>query len=135
MSEDQRGALVAILIFLALAVAIAWRFFYRSGPEPKRERVAIIQERIEATAGGSAATLLLVVSNLFVIGDFVASTNILQQNVAINLWIGCNVLFGLGVAVGRRRTYVVLRTPPDDDQRRERPTRPPEAEPAEDRVQ
>lgn len=42
-----------------------------------------------------------------------AANGAIQEAVAGTVWIATNILFTAGAVAGRRRTYLVRRTPPD----------------------
>lgn len=73
------------------------------------EVIATIEEEVRLTAWGAISLILLI---LTVIGSLIISTGattVFQQiEVGVSLISGL-LLFGLGVALGRRRTYRVVR--------------------------
>lgn len=102
---------VGILAVLIVAVVIQQRRHAAREREAARRYTSIakIREEIEFTSAGGLCIALLVVGNIYWIATFAASNTVLQQTVTALLWIGGNVLFGLGAALGRRRTYTVFR--------------------------
>lgn len=104
-------------IFAALAIAAAiWSFglLRRRADRPIRAELAQIIETISATPAGGFCMLMLLLHQVGCFAAFGTSTNVIQEATIACLWIGGNVLWGLGVALGRRRTYVVYRDVPRD---------------------
>ncbi len=74
------------------------------------EVIATIEEEVRLTAWGVISLILLILS---VIGSLMVSagaTTVFQQIEAGVSLISGLLLFGLGVALGRRRTYRVVRS-------------------------
>lgn len=102
------AGIVLLAIFVGGAVWI-WRRMRTPSPNP--DQIAIISERVTYSAGGLFAVLLLALSNAAAIYIWLAAINIVSETALAVLWIGNNVLWGVGVIVGRKRTYHVYRMP------------------------
>lgn len=115
------GAALALLIGLAILGSYLWRKPPAQNwipPTPAASEIARIAEHSEFSAGGGACVVFLV---LFTLGSFVgyySAGNVMQQMLVALNWIGWCILFGAGAVIGRRRTYVVTRNAPADDQTR-----------------
>ena len=107
------AAFIAGIAMLAILVSIAiwiWRRI-RSPTSPDPDQIARISERVTYSAGGFFAMFLLVLSNAAAVYMWLTDMNILPERVFALLWIGSNMLWGIGIIVGRRRTYVVYKMP------------------------
>ncbi|MGB9366480.1 MAG: hypothetical protein WCE79_10745 [Xanthobacteraceae bacterium] len=75
--------------------------------------IARIHEDIQPTAGGSFSVVLLVLFQIGMAFAFLSGAQSAVQEAAVGtVWIAGNILLGLCVAVGRRRTYYVTRREP-----------------------
>jgi hypothetical protein len=103
------GVFIAIVgIWFALGVA-AQKRSERMAALQDRE-LAVIVERVEVTVGGSLCTLLLIVTIIGTIFAYSKATTVFQQiEAGVSLIGGC-ILFGLGTALGRSRTYRIYRS-------------------------
>jgi hypothetical protein len=73
--------------------------------------IARIEERITLTPSGFFFLVILMLHQLASAIYFGAAKTAFQETSAAAIWIGENVLWGLGVALGRRSTYTVYRDP------------------------
>jgi nucleoside permease NupC len=121
MLETYFGAgasdrLIGYAIVLVLAVLIAAALYYQrrrrrdETDELISRELAVITERIDTTAGGAISGLLLTLSVIAALFEYGAATTVFQQITAGVTLIGGMALFGLGVAMGRRRTYTIYRS-------------------------
>ncbi|MHC2578196.1 threonine/homoserine/homoserine lactone efflux protein [Bradyrhizobium diazoefficiens] len=111
---------IAALVVGAVIVYVAAHYFLVTRPRRRRiageeaelaaRELAIIVEDVRLTAGGIVAAVLLVVTILYSFVTYEAATTVFQQIASgVSLIAGC-IVWGLGVALGRRRTYRVLRS-------------------------
>lgn len=112
MDETTTTGIVGTVAVLAGLVVLA--LFWRAREKRKiiiktRDEIARIEEITLATAGGTLAMLLLVLHNAGMLAIFMGTKNAIQEASLGTLWIAGNVLWGIGVIVGRKRTYVVTR--------------------------
>lgn len=89
-----------------------WRQYRPTEPAP----VATMEERITFTAGGIISLLLLILHNIGVLIWLGTARSAVQEAALAAFWIGGNVLWGLGVALGRRRHYRIYRVERDGSQ-------------------
>lgn len=82
--------------------------------ERDTNQIAQIDEIETFTSGGVAALVMLVIFNVFSFAGFMIANGAIQQAVAALIWIGWNVVWGLGAILGRQRSYRVYRTPPTE---------------------
>jgi hypothetical protein len=106
---------IACLIGI-LALVSNWMTSKSDGPseaaalvqfEPDPE--AIIREEIEITGWGWLSRVLLVLAVIVSAVTMADARNILQQIYAGVGFLGSAIVFGLGIALGRKRTYRVYR--------------------------
>jgi putative copper export protein len=86
-----------------------WRRQYEQ--DRKERTIASIEESIAFTGGGVIALVLLILSVALFSFAIIADTSAIRQAAYGTMLIGSVVLFGLFVALGRRRTYTVYRPP------------------------
>jgi hypothetical protein len=77
--------------------------------DPRRTEIARIEEFTEPTAAGTFCFFLLSAHQVGSLLFFITAKSAIQEAAVAAIWIGGNVLWGLGVALGRRRTYIVTR--------------------------
>jgi hypothetical protein len=77
-----------------------------------RVEIAEISERVEATTAGRVATVFLVLNTVVWLLAFILDSSAVRAASYGTMLTGGNVLFGLAVALGRRRTYIVTRENP-----------------------
>lgn len=82
----------------------------------KGDQIAFIVEETKATPVGAICIGLLFMTVLLSLGSYAAAKNIIQQIEAGISLLGGTVLFGLGAALGRRRTYHIMRSNAIDTQ-------------------
>ena len=101
-----------VLIVVALAIAIwAWRRARTPLPELQ---IAVILERIAFSVGGILALLFLLLANAAVLYAWIRGLGGVSETSLALISLGSTVLGGLGVIIGRRRTYKVYRMPSSD---------------------
>jgi hypothetical protein len=76
--------------------------------------VATIQEHTQRTPEGNFCLILLLLNAAITIIAFLAESSAVRQAAYGTMLTGGSVLFGLGVVLGRTRTYIVFRDKPDD---------------------
>ena len=108
-------ALVGIgVVIVIIGLWFAWTTTSRRRNERMatlREReMAVIVERVETTGGGRLCTLLLIFAVIGTVFAYSQATTVFQQIEAGVSFIGGCILFGLGTALGRSRTYRVYRS-------------------------
>lgn len=72
-------------------------------------QIAVITEEVEVTGWGSFCAVLLVLHNIAIFLWLLSAKSAFQETVVAVAWTGGNVLWGLGVALGRRRKMRVYR--------------------------
>jgi hypothetical protein len=85
------------------------------GPEPVSEGplIATVEEQITATTVGTLSVVLLLLNHVGMIFALSAANGAIQEAAIGTVWIATNILLATGAVVGRRRTYLVRRTPPE----------------------
>jgi len=118
MQADTIGATV-LLGGAALVASAFWLLKFARDraaskmPLPAREEMAVIEEEISLTSWGKVSRLCLVLSVLWTFYVFAAAKSLVEQVGASSiLYVGL-LVFGAGMALGRRRTYRVYRTDPE----------------------
>lgn len=101
---------IAALVVLAAAV-YAIRRMRPEKPQMNAE-IARIYEEVLTTGGGTFCMIMLVLHQIGALFSFLKTSSVIQETALAAIWIGGNVLWGLGVALGRRRIYVVTRQAP-----------------------
>jgi hypothetical protein len=100
--------LVLIAIVGIVTTMLRGRNEYRRNGPPLVE-TGYIKEESSLTAGGALSLVALII-NLIVCGLFASAAQTVFQEIEIGVaFLGGNMLWGLGVAVGRRRTYRTYR--------------------------
>ncbi|UGY23555.1 hypothetical protein HU675_0037300 [Bradyrhizobium septentrionale] len=102
------GVLLLIFIAVFVFVAIEPKRGIQAFAPRQRRQTAVIEEQSRLTGGGVICALLLVLSLLGTMGLYVEAKTVFQQIQAGVAMIAAILLFGLGVAVLRRRTYKVF---------------------------
>lgn len=103
------GILLAILVTIAVELRKRSRRAEEFGHWREHNELATIRETIVLTSGGGLALVLMVLHNILIVVTFFTARTVLQETVMLLGWIGGNLLLGLGVALGRRRTYTAYR--------------------------
>ncbi|AVT76598.1 hypothetical protein RPPS3_25350 [Rhodopseudomonas palustris] len=112
----ENESIVAGLVFFAIfvvvpAIVLARReWAYRRQEAQAGQEAAVIIEHVRMTWVGIVSLMLLVLTVIGAIVAYIAARTEFQQVQAGVSLIGSVLLFGLGVALGRRRTYRVLRS-------------------------
>lgn len=112
------GSAVAGVLFIIIVACILFLAVERRDKQLKQdaasykppEPVAVIHERSTPTFAGNICAVLLVLSVFFSARSYLEATTILQQIQATLAMIAGILLFGLGVALMRKRTYRVFET-------------------------
>jgi hypothetical protein len=113
MSGDAFALIGGGLLFLVL-LGLAVREFLRPRAERQGEAIAVIEERVTFTIGGGVALLMLVISIAGAAMWFLAARTVIEQAAVGAVFTANAVIWGVGIVVGRRRTYVVRRAPPGE---------------------
>jgi len=100
---------IALLITVVAGKAIDRRRRKREEELASRE-LAIIVEDVAITAGGRISMAMLVLTIIYAVLVYVAAKTVFQQIEAGVTLIGGSIIWGLGIAVGRVRTYRVYRS-------------------------
>lgn len=79
-------------------------------PPPPPVELARIDETVTLTGAGAFSGVLLVLHNMFMGALFLFGTRSAVQETSLGtIWIAGNVLWGVCMLMGRKRTYRVLR--------------------------
>lgn len=110
MSDEWGMRLLGLLLAaggLAAGGAAIWQLVVlrRRRLRPRQIEIARIEEHSQLTVGGAFAAILLALHNLLMLRVVIGGGSVRDGL----LWLGGNLLFGLGIAIGRRRSYRVLR--------------------------
>jgi len=101
-------------LLIVVAMVLYWRRKDRTTAAAwSRDEIATIVERVYVTGWGVFWGLVLALDCTISIVASMAATTIFQQIAAGVSLIGGAVIAGLGVALGRRRTYTVYRSRQD----------------------
>lgn len=119
---DKDAQAVAALCIAAVVIGLVVYGFSRrprragKWTPPQRYEIARIEEDARLSGGGIAAGLLLALNNLFFGALLVfGSANAIQQASLGTAWIALNVLWGVCMLEGIKRTYIVTREAPPPD--------------------
>jgi hypothetical protein len=114
MDHTQINTLYAIAGIILLAVVIAIIVHVKSRKdtqlawtEPTRTEMARIEERVALSGGGVVCLILLILHQIGIVLAFATTSDGIQLAAVGTLWIGGNTLWGIGIIVGRTRTYRV----------------------------
>jgi hypothetical protein len=77
--------------------------------EDTRQLIATLEEQSKFTGNGILALVLLILYQLAMVGAIGSANGAVQEAAIGTAWIAGNVLLGVFVIVGRRRTYRVMR--------------------------
>jgi hypothetical protein len=113
--RQSAGVLIVlgIVVILIVATVVGKKRIVKE-PEKPREiemrEFAVMVEKIESTAGGTICGVLLFITLFFSLLGYSAATTVFQQiEAGVSLMAGI-LLFGLGVVLGRKRTYRIYRS-------------------------
>jgi hypothetical protein len=123
---DGGGIIVLFLVAaVGLLIYVVWRYLHdrqiekhgqrhetparvqAAGPEVE---IAVIKEEIEITSWGNFSRIALAIAIVIETFGVLGASNYFQAIQAGVAFIGSAILFGLGVALGRKRTYRIYRT-------------------------
>jgi hypothetical protein len=79
------------------------------------DQIALISERVTFSLGGVCAVVLLLVWNVAAAYLWISQAIVISETLLAMFWVGGNVLWGIGILVGRRRAYVVYKMPPAEE--------------------
>lgn len=124
VGELNNQTIIGLIAVAAAAIVLALTG-YNMVRTVRRERRAIDQQRarelavmveeVSMTAGGVLCLLLLIGTVLLSVGGYAAAKTVFQQiEAGVSLMSGC-IIFGLGVALGRRRTFRIYRSEQRED--------------------
>lgn len=115
MTQDAINYLLptaGIALIAVVLVAAVWG--WRRGRAPLVDlQIAVISERITYSVGGVLALLFLLLCNAAALYAWISGISAVFETTLAIMWLGSTMLGGLGVIVGRRRTYSVYRMPSD----------------------
>jgi cytochrome b561 len=101
-------AIVIVVIVLALRERVTLR--KQNASQLQARELAKITEEISMTGWGGFCVVMLVLTVAGSIGSYAAAKTVFQQiEAGVSLMAGL-ILFGLGSALGRRRTYTIYRS-------------------------
>jgi hypothetical protein len=92
------------------------RWWGSGRPEKTYAEIATIEEIVKRTPFGTFCLFLLILNAAFNFLAFVVDNSAVRQAAFGALLTGGTILFGLGVVLGRVRTYIVYREVPDEPQ-------------------
>ena len=72
--------------------------------------MAVIVEEYKVTAGGTVSLLMLILTVLVAVGIFVSAKSAIHEIEAGVVLTAGSVIWGLGIALGRKRTYRIYRS-------------------------
>jgi hypothetical protein len=106
-------ALLGVIVVIGI-LAFAGRVFSKPRvlPLPPVQIANIIEQAVESSGGVASAAVLLIIFSVVSAIDYFAATTVFEQIVALLIWIGNGIFWGvimIVAALGRRRTYIVYR--------------------------
>ena len=109
--------LIAIVVgaLAGLAVTAVILKFWSGPPRltpPTLTEIARIEERVRFSLTGGMAVVLLLLHQTLILSLWQGALGSLPEAAIGIAWIAGNVLWGIGVIVGRRRSYRVFRLDP-----------------------
>jgi hypothetical protein len=120
MEELKQNPTLGIILLLVVALIVFGVGTANSMRALRRQReaeaalaareLAVIVEENKVTAGGTFSMLMLVLTILFAVGIFVSAKSAIHEIEAGVVLTAGSVVWGLGIALGRRRTYRVFRS-------------------------
>ena len=116
MTQDAINYFIAaagVALIAVILVASIWGWRRTRTPLPELQ-IAVISERIAYSVGGILALLFLLLSNAAALYAWISGIGVVSETTLAIVWLGSTMLGGLGVIVGRRRTYRVYRMPSSD---------------------
>lgn len=116
-SKDPRVQAVIGLVIIAVGIAVVF-FILRERIVLRQQReaalaareLAVIVENTQVTSGGVICFALLILTIASTIFAYSKATTVFQQIEASVSLISGSILFSLGVALGRKRTYRIYRS-------------------------
>jgi hypothetical protein len=108
----QALIVIVVLALVAGTIIFAIKTMRRQAAKPAPRElpgIATIVETTTLTVGGSVALILLVLHNIGVAGFSAKALSAVQEAALGTFWIGGNILWGIGIIVGRKRRYTVYR--------------------------
>jgi hypothetical protein len=116
-SSDSLGPVIVLVgLLIVIPCVILYRRLYAIPREQRRaealaaRELANIIEEVKPTPGGTVCMGMVVLTAFGSFVMFVASNTIFQQIEAGVLWIGGTIMFGIGAALGQRRSYTIYRS-------------------------
>lgn len=110
-SEIIGSLILAVVVALIIGVLIRQMYAERGRRDEMRAReLAEMVEEVRLTWVGALCPVLLVIVAFVAAAGYARAVTILQQIEAGIAFLGAAVILGLGVAVGRRRTYRIYRS-------------------------
>jgi len=116
MTQDAINYLIptaGVALIAVVFVAAIWSWRWTRIPLPELQ-IAVISEQIVYSVGGILALLFLLLSNAAALYAWISGISVVSETTLAIVWLGSTMLGGLGVIVGRRRTYRVYRMPSSD---------------------
>ena len=107
----------AILIALLAAFILPWLYYLliarrdglRQDAKSQETSLAVIREKVEFTGWGLLSAIMVVINTAAATAWWQTTISAPQEAVVALIWLGGTAFFGLGAALGRRRTYTVFR--------------------------
>jgi len=116
MSLQEWIAVAVVAAILAVLFALLVRVRWQSRvkriahlEDLAASHIADIEEDVRLSLGGTICLLLLILHNFAVLSWFTLPKSAFQEASVAAIWTGGNVLWGIGILIGRRRTYHVRR--------------------------
>ena len=118
MTDDVKimamGAAGVALVVLAIVVGV-WIARRNRAAAFEPDQIALISERVTFSLGGFCAVVLLLVWNVAAACLWISQAIVIPETLLAIFWVGGNVLWGIGIIVGRKRAYLVYRMPPAEE--------------------
>lgn len=104
---------------VAIIVAVLLTLYQRLVVTPRRQalaealaarELANIVEETTSTTWGSFCSGMVVVTAIGCLVLFSVATTVFQQIEVAVIWIGATIMFGIGAALGQKRSYTIYRS-------------------------
>jgi hypothetical protein len=109
---DLKSIILATIVLLFVGLLLARPLMRRRQENAvlARQETAVIVEQVRSTVGGAISAFFLLLTWVASIVVYAASNTVFQQIEAGVALVAGTILCGLGVALGRRRTYRIYKS-------------------------